>query len=52
MRYGAEDLGIEASEPSQLLGIDLVALAIAVRNHPQLANVRQQHFVAQLLEAL
>jgi hypothetical protein len=40
-----EDVRVKPRISCQLLGIDLVALPITVRDRTQLANVRHDHFV-------
>src|ERR1700677_3254306 len=41
-----EDVRVKPRISCQLLGVDLVALPITVRDRTQLANVRHDHFVA------
>jgi hypothetical protein len=48
----SKDLRVKRREPCQLLGISLVALAIAVRDRPQIAYIRHDHFVANSWELL
>ena len=50
MGYRTQDLRIEPGVASQLLRIHLVALPIAVRDRPQLADVRHDHLMAQFLQ--
>ena len=50
MRDRPEDLRIEPRVTCQLLRIYIVALAVAVRDRSQLAYVRHDHLVAQLLK--
>jgi hypothetical protein len=47
-----EDVRIEPRVACDLLRIDLIAFAIAVRDRPQLAHVRNNHFMAKLLQLL
>ena len=47
-RYRAENLRIEPCIPCQLVRIHVVALAVAVRDRPQLAHVGDKHLVAEL----
>jgi hypothetical protein len=49
VRDGAKDLRVQPCETCQLLGIDLVAFTVTVRDRPQLTHVRHDHFVAQFL---
>jgi len=46
----SQDLRIEPGVASDLLRIDRIALAIAVRDRSQLANVGHDHLVAQFPE--
>ena len=47
-----QDLRIQPRVPCQLLGIDFVALPIAMRDGSQLAHVRDDHFMTEFLELL
>jgi hypothetical protein len=50
VRNRPENVRIETCVASQLLGIDLIALAITVRYGSQLADVGHDHLVPELLE--
>jgi len=52
VRNRPQDFRIEPRKAGQLLGIHLVALAIAVRDRPQLAHVGHDDFMTQLLQLL
>ena len=52
VRDGTQDLRIKPRESCQLLGICLVALAITMRYGSQLAHVRYDDLMPQLLELL
>jgi hypothetical protein len=49
MGDGPEDVRIKTSVAGQLLSIDLIALAIAVRDRTQLPHVRHNDLVPELL---
>ncbi len=49
---GPQDLRVEPCEARQLLGIDLIALAITMRYRSQLTDVGHDDLVTQLLELL
>jgi hypothetical protein len=46
------DLRIQARERSKFLSISVVALAVAVRDRPQLTHVRHDDLMAQFLQLL
>jgi hypothetical protein len=50
MRDGTQNLGIKPGEARQLLGIDLVALAVTMRDRPRLPHVRHDHLVSEQLK--
>src|SRR5579871_2856411 len=50
VRDRPQDLRIKPGIARQLLRIDLIALPIAVRDRPQLADVRHDHLMAQFLQ--
>jgi hypothetical protein len=50
MRNGSQDLRIKPGISGQLLGVDLIALAVAMRYCSQLTDVRHNDFMAQLLK--
>ena len=50
MRDGSQYLWIETGIPRQLLGIDLIALPVTMRDRPQLTDVGHNDFMAQLLK--
>jgi hypothetical protein len=52
MRDGAQNRRIQASKPSKLLGVGVVAFTIAVRYRPQLTHVGHDDFMAQFLQLL
>jgi hypothetical protein len=52
MGNGPQNLWIEPRIASQLLSIDLIALAVTMRDGPQLSDVRHNHLVAKGLKLL
>jgi hypothetical protein len=50
VRDRPQDLWIKSGVPCKLLRIHLIALAIAVRDGPQLADVRHDHLMTNLLK--
>src|SRR3990170_2183812 len=50
MANGGEELGIEAGETGQVLGVGLVCLAGAAEDQPQRARVGDQDLMPELLE--
>ena len=50
MLYGIEQLGIDPGQTGQLLGVELVGLALVAVDQPDLARVGHEHLVTAPFE--
>ena len=50
MLYGVEELRIHSSQPSQILGVDLIGLLLVGVDEPQFTGVGHQYLMATLLK--